>query len=185
VTVPNSPQAWSGRASAPSSWEAAGWTRGGQHTRFAAVLSALNPVSGEKLLDWGCGTGALSELLPHDVAYYGFDWADGMVKRARGDHPGRRFSTHPPARYERFDVVACVGPFNLPDGWSKQRTFAVLRHLWDTTRCRALAVSLYSGSDARCLIYTEAETEACARDLSASYEVTRHRANDLLMVARR
>lgn len=148
-------------------------------------MSALNPKPGERLLDWGCGTGSLSELVPDGVMYHGFDWADGMVKRARGDHPGRSFSTHAPAAHEPFDLVACVGPFNLPDGWSKQRTFATLRHLWDKTGCRALAVSLYAGSDPRCLIYTEAEAEACARDLSWDFEIVRHRSNDLLMVSRR
>ena len=148
-------------------------------------MRALDPKPGERLLDWACGTGSLSELVSSEVGYYGFDWAPGMVARAKRDHPGRYFSQHAPSRYERFDVVACVGPFNLPDGWSKQRTWHTFRHLWDTTGCRALAVSLYSGSDPRCLIYTEAEVEACARDLTWDYEVTRHRANDLLMVARR
>lgn len=185
MVVENTPRAWSGRASAPSSWEAAGWTKAGQQTRFAAVLSALRPRRGDYLLDWGCGTGALSELVPDGVTYHGFDWAPGMVERARRDYPGRSFSEHPPASFQRFDLVACVGPFNLPDGWSKERTFSVLRHLWDTTGCRALAVSLYSGSDPRCLIYTDEEVRQAGRDLSWDYEVRRHRSNDLLMVARR
>lgn len=183
--MPNTPVSWSERASALSSWEAAGWTRDGQRSRFVAVMAALGPVMGDRVLDWGCGTGALSEVVPGFCGYHGYDWASGMVERARRDHPGVSFSTRAPSSLERFDLVACVGPFNLPHGWSKQRTWAVLRHLWDTTRCRALAVSLYSGSDPRCLIYTEAEAEACARDLSWDYEVTRHRANDLLMAVRR
>jgi len=179
----NSPEAWSLRAHAfADPAEACGWSRASQRERFAFVLDALAPKPGERLLDYGCGTGALADLLPSDVDYLGFDWATGMVTRAAREHPGRTFTTFRPAG--RFDLVACVGVFNLPGNWSKQHTFHTLRHLWDTTGCRALAASLYAGEDENCLSYTEDELDACGRTLAWDSRVVRIRHNDLLLVVR-
>lgn len=183
----NTPGAWSIRARAHAEpWIACGWSRDGQLDRLEHVVDALDPRPGERLLDWGCGTGELCELLPDDVVYVGFDWSDGMVERAIRDHAAdqRRFVTGDPA-WKGCDLVACVGPFNLPDGWSKQRTWHTLRHLWDVTGCRALAVSLYCGDDPNCLSYDLEETYCAGDQLSWDVEVTPIRANDLLMVARR
>lgn len=179
----NTPAAWSERAVLPDPWEACGWSENGQRARHEAVVAALDPQKGDRLLDWGCGTGELSELLAADVEYVGYDWAEGMVIRAVRAHPGRWFQTWQPTGV--IDLVACVGCFNLPDGWSKQHTWHTIRHLWDTTACRAIAVSLYSGSDERCLRYRADEVEAVGRQLSHRAFVAEIRFNDLLLVARR
>lgn len=182
----NTPEAWSVRAATiDDSWAACGWSQEGQRERFEAVLWALDPKPGESLLDFGCGTGDLCELLADSVYYVGFDSAPGMIERARVEHGAdeRLFLIEHPARL--FDLVACVGPFNLPDGWSKQMTWHTLRHLWDTTGCRTLAVSLYAGDDECCLQYTEVEARVCGRQLGYDVTVERIRMNDLLMVARR
>lgn len=178
----NTPEAWSARAEGHlHSWAAAGWTKAGQRERFALVLDALTPKSGDRLLDFGCGTGALTDLLPSGVDYVGFDWAAGMIKRAAREHPGRSFSTYEPTG--KFDLVAIVGTFNLPG--SKQDTFHMLRHLWDKTGCRTLAASLYAGDDPNCLSYTAQDLEEVGRQLSWDNRVLRIRHNDLLLVARR
>ena len=182
----NTPEAWTLRAETlEEPWAACGWSRDGQRERFEAILWALDPNPGESLLDWGCGTGDLSELLADGVYYVGFDSATGMIERASAEHSAdnRLFLRDVPSRL--FDLVACIGPFNLPDHWSKQRTWHTMRHLWDTTRCRTLAVSLYAGDDGQCLQYTEVEARVCGRQLGYDVTIERTRANDLLLVARR
>ena len=182
----NSPAAWSARAHSPlPEHEACRWSRSGQQERFASVLAVLDPKPGETLLDFGCGTGALSELVPEGVGYVGYDWAGGMVMRARCEHPGKYFTRFlPGGPDDPFDLIACIGPFNLRDGWSKQQTWETLGMLW--TRCRrALAVCLYAGEDPDCLIYSEDEIPFIAHMGEARTTVTRHRPNDLLLLMER
>jgi hypothetical protein len=180
----NSPDAWSARAEMPEPWTACGWSQDGQRDRHVAVIAALEPQQpGDRLLDWGCGTGELVDLVPSDVEYVGFDWAEGMVIRAGTAHPDRLFQGHQPSGV--FDLVACVGCFNLPGGWSKQHTWHTIRHLWDTTACRTIAVSLYSGDDPSCLSYDGEEVARCGASLGFYTEVEQIRHNDLLLTVRR
>jgi SAM-dependent methyltransferase len=183
IPNPNSPEMWSERAdTAPTSWEACGWTYLGQLDRARRVAAELDPQPGETILDYGCGTGALTDQLPAQAGYVGYDRAEGMIRRAEREHPGWRFQRWEPSG--PFDLIACVGPFNLPGGWAKQDTFHHLRYLWDKTR-RVLVASLYAGVDESCLIYSEAELEAFGRQLGYFVSVERWRHNDLLLVARR
>lgn len=187
-TPVNTPDAWSQRAhEIAEPWTACGWSYESQGVRFERVVDALRPEQGEWLLDYGCGTGDLSAYLHPEVGYFGFDWSDGMIIRAVSEHggPTRRFKTHLPATAHTFDVVACIGPFNLAEGWSKQRTWHTIRHLWDTTGCRALVACLYAGDDEHCLTYTEGEIAGCGRDLGFHATVERILPNDLMLVARR
>lgn len=179
----NTPAGWSERAKHPEPWVASGWSEDGQRLRFQAVIAALDPQPGDRFLDWGCGTGELSAWLPEDVDYVGYDWASGMLIRAAKDHPGRLFQGWPPSGV--FDLVACVGPFNLPGGWSKQHTWHTIRHLWDATFCRRIAVSLYCGDDPNCLSYTGAEAARCGAELGYHARVDQIRDNDLLLTVRR
>lgn len=178
--IANTPSAWSDRASIKDPSEAVRWSPEGQSQRFRSVVAALAPEPGESLLDYGCGTGALAELLPLDVAYTGYDWAGGMIDRARQDHPDRRFTRgYPIAQY---DLIACVGPFNLAHNWSKQQTWATLERLWGQTG-RMLAVCLYAGDDTECLVYSEDECGQALRHLRGvgARTVLRHRPNDILL----
>lgn len=179
----NTPAAWSARAQAGTSWERCGWSRESQSERFDRVAAAVHAFPGERLLDFGCGDGAFCELLPAGVDYVGFDWAEGMIDRARAEHPGRTFMVDQPGAGASFDVVVCIGAFNLPG--SKQATWHTLRHLWDVYEPRVLAVSLYAGDDDRCLIYTEDEALAAVRGFSWRVTVERWRRNDVLAVVHR
>lgn len=179
-TLVNTPASWSERAASPCPLEAVGWTQDGQRSRFGKVLELLDPQPGETLLDYGCGTGALVDRVPVGVGYVGYDWARGMVERARRDHPGVVFFDR--AFELRVDVVACIGTFNLPG--TKTGTWETIRLLWSQGP-RALAVSLYAGDDDRCLVYTEDETLEALQGLTASLTVGRWRPNDLIAVLRR
>lgn len=183
LEIENTPAAWSLRAlTHEDPWSACGWSEEGMFVRHEAVVAALDPKPEETLLDWGCGTGELVGLLPRSVLYTGFDSAHGMVRRARATRPFANFVTREPTGI--FDLVACIGPFNLPGDWSKQRTWHTIRHLWDTKQPRALAVALYAGEDRNCLIYKKPEILRCARDLGVKHDVCRLR-NDYLLVVRR
>lgn len=180
MTIANTPEAWSERAAtAETSHEAALWSANGQHARFSAVLGALDPQPEESLLDFGCGTGGFCEWLRGGIDYVGYDWSFGMIARAIGSHPGSRFVVTEPQG--PFDLVACIGPFNLPDNWSKQQTWDTLTRLWARAG-RALAVNLYCGDDVRCLRYDSTEIPTFA---GARHRIHRPLPNDLLVVYER
>lgn len=180
--IANTPEAWSERAALPTSHEAALWSAEGQQERFRSVLAELDPQPGETLLDFGCGTGALSAFLQEDVGYFGCDWSEAMLERAYHDHPAAAFGRYLPLRH--FELIACIGTFNLRDGWSKELTWATIRLLWKMTD-RALAACLYAGGDPDCLVYTAAELEQFDHGGISIPYVERHRPNDLLFVLRR
>jgi len=166
------------------------WSAAGQRARFDAVLAALHPQPGETLYDYGAGTGLFSTLIPDGVGYLGYDWSRGMVERAQLDHPLSAFVNEDMASITP-DLIACIGPFNLRDGWSKQQTWDVLTDLW--SRCgRAMAVCLYAGDDEDCIIYLDSDCITFAKRASSqdpgresTWSVARHRPNDLLLVLRR
>ena len=180
----NSPAAWTSRAALAEPWAAAGWSRESQWARFDAILVGLHDPMRGTLLDYGCGPGDLSEHLSSRVKYLGFDWSLGMVERAKREHPGAEFTTML-RDGDTWDLVVCCGTFNLRDAWSKARTWALVRMLWN--RCgRAMAVSLYCGTDPACLRYDPSEVARLAGELAPGFSVERgYLPNDLLMVLRR
>jgi SAM-dependent methyltransferase len=160
-TIENTAAAWSERADARTSWQAAGWSEVGQTQRFLAVLRHLDVRCGGTVLDYGCGTGRLSAFLPRAADYIGYDTAPGMLDRARRDHPDELFLDVLPE--ELFDHVVCVGCFNLPG--SVEETFDRVAELWHETVRRSLVVSLYRGDDPRCLRYEPATLALWAKVL--------------------
>jgi len=113
VVASNSPQEWTRRAeTAETSWEAALWSKNGQWIRFKTALHYLNLQPDDSLLDYGCGTGELSEYLSPWVRYLGVDTSPGMLIRASQEHPGRIFlSKIPPV--VNFSHVVAIGTWNL------------------------------------------------------------------------
>jgi SAM-dependent methyltransferase len=180
----NSPAAWTRRAATPEPWAAAGWSRESQAIRHDVILDVLDMQPGETLLDYGCGPGALCDKVPYQRGYVGFDWSLGMIQRAKTEQPLGEFTTML-RDGDTWDLVVCCGTFNLRDAWSKLRTWALVRMLWN--RCdRAMAVSLYCGTDPACLRYEPSEVARLAGELSPSFSVERgYLPNDLLMVLRR
>ena len=184
----NTPAAWTERAKQHDEpWTACGWSRRSQEARFDKILAELDPAVDETLLDYGCGTGDFAPLLPRRTAYVGFDWSLGMVARAKRTHghlPLTEFTTML-TDGDTWDLVVCCGPFNLKDNWSMAQTWALMRMLWARTR-RAMAVSLYHGSDPSCLRYVPSEVAMTAQALSPKFTIERgYLPNDLLVVLRR
>lgn len=175
-SLSNTPEMWSERAKLDDHLDAVMWTAQGQAERHRAVLEALDPKPNETFLDFGCGTGELSERL-FAPSYTGYDWSFQMACRAQERHPGFEFISTLPWRH--FDVIACIGTFNLPG--SLVGTFKTLDNLW--VRCHSrMAVSLYSGDDERCLSYSPYDIIPWAEKHVTRYRLERIRHNDLLLV---
>lgn len=182
--VTNTPEAWSARAGAETPWEAAGWSRNGQQTRFGVVASHLlhDLERDDTVLDFGCGTGAFSTYVPSWAVYYGFDWADGMLARAAADHPQESFLND--IGDATFDHVVAIGPFNLPGSFAE--TIETVGRLWEQTR-KSLIVSLYRGTDERCLSYEPFRVSLIAESLGINTYLldASYLANDVALVCRR
>lgn len=185
ATVANTPAAWGNRATAPTPWAAALWSEHGQTERFRAVIRHLDLHPGDQLLDFGCGTGRLCELLPPHVGYHAHDWSAEMRDRCRREQPRAAVYDTLPDRL--FDHVIAVGPFNLADGWWKQRTWDTLAELWAQHTRHTLSVSVYRGSDPACLTYSELDLAAFARNMGCqAFAIDgTYLDNDLLLVMRR
>jgi SAM-dependent methyltransferase len=192
ASTKNTPAAWTQRANtAREPWEACGWSRESQQARFAKILDALDPQQDTTLLDYGCGTGQLLDVVDSrlHLRYIGFDWSMGMLNRARDAHQKMRFDeaqwTTMLRDGQTWDYVVCCGTFNLADNWSKAQTWALLRMLWARTT-RAMAVSLYTGHDPACIRYVPSEVATTAGALAHSFTVERgYLPNDILLVLRR
>lgn len=184
--LPNSPAAWSDRAdTAMTEHEACLWSEHGQITRLATVARELRARAdkGDRVLDYGCGTGRLVDLLDHDLDYVGYDWAPGMRDRAKRTRPEYLFVSEPPTA--QFDHIVIVGAFNLRDGWSKAETWATLERLWTQTR-KTLIVSAYWGNDSRCIRYMPSELAQFANAKAKSWRLEYgYLPNDLLLVLAR
>jgi ubiquinone/menaquinone biosynthesis C-methylase UbiE len=108
--------------------------------RKQRVLELLEPLARGRLLDAGCGGGEiLAATLAQGWDGFGFDFADNMVKLARGrlqrdgHDPGRieRASLAERLPYEdgRFDAIVCIGVLEYIDPATEVNAFAELRRV--------------------------------------------------------
>lgn len=170
----NTPEAWSERATLPG-LSAVMWSPDGQDDRFAAVLKVFDTTNGMTVLDFGCGTGGFCRFFPPQN-YLGYDWSEGMVERAKQEHPAYAFTSS--LTWQHFDLVACIGTFNLPGSFKE--TWETLNSLWVRTES-VLAVSLYQGADRSCLSYDEFDLCEFAAARAERWRIEKHRHNDLLL----
>ncbi|HUA94795.1 MAG TPA: class I SAM-dependent methyltransferase [Acidimicrobiales bacterium] len=94
-------------------WEWTSADRAPNHTYLVpGVLRALGDPAGRRLLDLGCGNGALTaELAVAGWEVTGLDFEESGIERARQAHPGVTFAVHdiyqplPESLRGRFDAV--------------------------------------------------------------------------------
>lgn len=98
---------------------AAQWRGANSQEKRFDVLFAIGDLSRAKILDFGCGQGALLGALlrrmPYAGEYVGYDVSEAMLKTARAKFPGARFENVDifDARIrESFDYVFASGTFN-------------------------------------------------------------------------
>jgi len=103
-----------------------GWrSRRNQELRFGAIVK-VGDLSGQKILDLGCGLGCLYgylKALGWEGEYTGFDLLNFMIKGAKKRFPGvpfekRDFLAEPPSR--TWDYILINGVFNhkVKDNWA-------------------------------------------------------------------
>lgn len=158
------------------------WSEHGQTTRFVAVAKHLHTAPAQSVLDYGCGDGRFSEFIPRTVSYFGYDWSEGMLERARKRSRGSYSSSMPDWR---VDHIVCIGTFNLTDEWSKEQTWRTLRHLYNHWARRSVIVSLLRGEAEGCFTYTPEEAGAFAAIAKHSVIDCSYLENDMLLVLRR
>jgi cyclopropane fatty-acyl-phospholipid synthase-like methyltransferase len=106
--------------------EGAQWTSVESQRRRFAALAEVGDLSGAKVLDFGCGTGALLDYLTDTGfhgEYVGIDLSETAVSTAADAHPGTRFERRDilaEGLDERFDYVLMSGIFNnlVSDNWA-------------------------------------------------------------------
>ena len=98
---------------------------GGKMIRRFFIQHYLKPQSGWRILDVGCGTGELLEVLPKNVNYIGFDANSKYITQAqkkfgnRGLFIQKRIEAWRPDDFKDFDAVLTFGVLHhLPDDLS-------------------------------------------------------------------
>ncbi len=133
------------RTSTPAEWSRRALAGGPDHVvadcgspeshelRLRAVLH-LPFRTGDTLVELGCGTGRLADLLPSEVSYQGIDWSPAVIDEARARRPAVRFNVGVEDDLPAADWVVASGPFNYRAGWSKQRTTNAIQKMWRASR---------------------------------------------------
>lgn len=113
------------------------WTdRDSQIHRLAVLLviidNALN--SDTRILDFGCGTGALQEFLQQlriRTKYTGVDIVPEFLAAGAAKFPDDRFCFQDEIAEETFDYIFISGTFNVNDGRNEQFIADTLRWCFD------------------------------------------------------
>ncbi|HTO41189.1 MAG TPA: class I SAM-dependent methyltransferase [Rhizomicrobium sp.] len=102
------------------------------HRRIIAEM--VRPKPEDRLLDIGCGVGAIVPFLPADIDYVGIDISPDYIAKARKDYPGRRtfvctdVAVADAAMLGSFDIAVSFGVFHhVPDDVARQMAALVRR----------------------------------------------------------
>jgi SAM-dependent methyltransferase len=102
-------------------------------------LNAVKPYLSGRILDVGCGSGALSMLVPAD-RYLGVERDEASLQQARLKFPNHQFVSKIPESSEKFDSIVSL---------------AVIEHVSDPAQfLRELAGSLIDNPASRLIITT-------------------------------
>lgn len=94
---------------------------GGGAGRRRFVREFVRPEPGARILDIGCGSGAILDALPDGVAYRGYDLNPKYIAAAQ-----RRYAARGEFRQARFEAVA-----EEPESFDLVLAMALLHHLND------------------------------------------------------
>jgi SAM-dependent methyltransferase len=139
----NKPEEWNVRADIGDALDYVVADCGSQQSHRLRLEALLQlPISpGDHLLDFGCGTGYLAELLPRGVRYTGVDWSAKAIELARRRRQSHTFIVGTDSDMVPADWIVASGPFNYASGWSKARTADVLGRMWSLSR-RGIATTV-------------------------------------------
>lgn len=105
----------------------------GSHLRRLEAISRLPIAAGDLVLDFGCGTGRLFDLVSvRGATYVGLDWSDEVVRLARQRRPSADFRVGDSVALFEADWLVASGPFNYAEGWAKSDTKKTM-----TSMCRS------------------------------------------------
>jgi SAM-dependent methyltransferase len=134
--------------------------------RLRAILK-LPLCNGDSVQELGCGTGRLADLIPAGISYEGLDWSAEVVATAMTRRPTHRFRVGAEDDLTTADWIVASGPFNYTHGWSKERTIASMRKMWQASR-RGIAVTVLRVPATDRLHYEPAELCGPLNDLDWS-----------------
>lgn len=125
---------------------------GANHAKQEFVSAWVRPESGERVLDIGCGTGAVVPFLPLDVQVTGIDIHSPYVEVARARYGSRASflvadAADPAADLmQDFDVAYAFGVFHhLPDDAARRLVAGALKHLRPGGRFLSIDPTLVEG----------------------------------------
>lgn len=126
--------------------EGACWSSIDSQKKRFEVLVQIDDLRGMKILDFGCGTGALATFLKDSnisVSYYGCDVVAEALNIARNNHPECFFGELNEIISEKFDYIFISGVFNnkLPD--NKAYYQDILLKLWPLAK-KGIAFNMMS-----------------------------------------
>jgi SAM-dependent methyltransferase len=119
------------------------------HERRLRALLRLPIGAADTLLEFGCGTGRLADLVPPGVRYAGLDWSAEVITLARHRRPHSAFRLGSVGDLTLHDWVVASGPFNYASGWSKSQTAAAVSAMWQASRRGIALTMLHSPADGR------------------------------------
>ncbi len=116
-------------------------------------IAAARPYQRGRVLDFGCGSGALAALVPSD-RYLGVDRDEPSLRQARSRFPTHRFSASLPAPEDKFDSIVSL---------------AVIEHVSDPAALlRSLSAHLNQSDAARLIVTTPHPSVAWIHGLGAA-----------------
>lgn len=62
---------------------------GSDRNKSTFINDYVKPISGDKILDFGCGPATILDFLPHDIEYTGVDFNEGCIESARQKYGSR------------------------------------------------------------------------------------------------
>jgi SAM-dependent methyltransferase len=124
------------------------------HERRLRALLDLPLAPGEQVVDLGCGTGRLGDLLPPGTTYLGIDWSPEVVAVAKNRRTYLSFTVGGVEDLPPADWIVASGPFNYSEGWSTRQTRDAMRGMWSKAN-RGIGITVRRTAEPGRLHYTE------------------------------